>query len=78
MIRQLQSRFPAALDSKQLILIQGDILRLPLPMYSTCVANLPYYVLGVRRGFCVVVFGVPSEAHIVGTLFLLLHPSRSV
>lgn len=47
MIRQLQSRFPVALDNKQLTLIQGDVLRLPLPVYSTCVANLPYYVLGV-------------------------------
>ena len=78
MIRQLQSRFPVALDNKQLTLILGDVLRLPLPVYSTCVANLPYYVLGVRQAFCVVVFGFPSEAHIVGTLFLLLHASRSV
>ncbi|KAK8823747.1 hypothetical protein WA538_001040, partial [Blastocystis sp. DL] len=44
MIRQLQSRFPVALDNKQLTLIQGDVLRLPLPVYSTCVANLPYYL----------------------------------
>ena len=56
MIHQLQSRFPAALESKQLTLVQGDVLRLPLPTYSSCVANLPYYVLAVEHGFCVVVF----------------------
>ena len=30
------------------------------------------------RGFCVAVFGLPSEAHHFGTLFVLLHASGSV
>ena len=45
MIPLLASRFPAALESKQLHLIQGDILRSSLPAYSSCVANLPYSVV---------------------------------
>lgn len=45
MIRQLESRFPAALANNQLHLIHDDILRYSLPAYSSCVANLPYYVV---------------------------------
>ena len=40
----LQQEFQSFIQSGQLTLIEGDILSIPLPMFTRCIANIPYYV----------------------------------
>jgi 16S rRNA A1518/A1519 N6-dimethyltransferase RsmA/KsgA/DIM1 with predicted DNA glycosylase/AP lyase activity len=44
MISILKGLFPEQIEKKQFELIDGDILKVPLPEYDRCIANIPYYV----------------------------------
>lgn len=45
MIAVLQQRFQDQIQEGKLTLLEGDVLKDPLPSFDMCVANIPYYVL---------------------------------
>lgn len=51
MVRILQERFREDVDRKKLVILEGDVLKDPLPSFDTCIANIPYYVILSLRPF---------------------------
>lgn len=45
MMAVLQQRFQREIQDAKLTLLEGDVLKDPLPSYDVCVANIPYYVI---------------------------------
>ena len=44
MVAVLQQRFQQEIRDSKLTLLEGDVLKDPLPAFDVCVANIPYYV----------------------------------
>lgn len=44
MVAVLQQRFQREIRDSKLTLLEGDVLKDPLPAFDVCVANIPYYV----------------------------------
>ena len=44
MVAVLQQRFQQEIQDSKLSLLEGDVLKDPLPAFDVCVANIPYYV----------------------------------
>lgn len=44
MVSRLSERFSKEISEKKLEIITGDILKVALPTFDLCVANIPYYV----------------------------------
>ena len=44
MVAVLQQRFQQEIQDSKLTLLEGDVLKDPLPAFDVCVANIPYYV----------------------------------
>lgn len=44
MVSRLSERFANEISQQKLKIITGDILKVALPSFDICVANIPYYV----------------------------------
>ena len=44
MVSRLSERFANEIRQQRLNIIAGDILKVALPSFDICVANIPYYV----------------------------------
>lgn len=44
MVSRLSERFSNEISQQRLEIITGDVLKVALPSFDICVANIPYYV----------------------------------
>lgn len=49
MISYLSTRFADQMKDCKLQIISGDVLKVTLPYFDVCVANIPYYVKPCRQ-----------------------------